>query len=166
LTQLFSYLPTTASARYIPGITKHSKTPPYLIAKPDLKYINLQHFRNRNPILLLFTDGIDLLASGGFDAKATRRKDDPSAVVGALLSEQDEQRLEGILGHGAKSKWYEGDGNRAIEILGDLLGGTDAGKLAMTMDPEIISAADNAEFYVDDTSLIVYDIFKSTVPGT
>ena len=155
-------MPTTASGRYIPGITKHSKTPPYLIAKPDVKYIDLQDFRNRNPILLLFTDGIDLLASGGFDGKAVRRKDEPSAIVGALLSEQDEQRLAGILGHGVKSKWYEGDGNKAIEILGNLLGGTDAGQLAMTMDPEIISAADDAEFYIDDTSLIVYDVFKST----
>jgi pyruvate dehydrogenase phosphatase len=70
LAQHFSYLPTTASGRYIPGITKHSKTPPYLIAKPDIKYIDLQDFRNYNPILLLFTDGIDLLASGGFDGKA------------------------------------------------------------------------------------------------
>jgi pyruvate dehydrogenase phosphatase len=83
--------------------------------------------------------------------------------VGALLSEQDEQHLAGILSHEVKSKWYEGDGNKAIEILGNLLGGTDAGQLAMTMDPEIISAADNAEFYVDNTSLIVYNIFKSTI---
>ena len=108
-------------------------------------------------------DGIDLLALGGFDGKAVRHKDELSAIVGALLSEQDEQRLAGILGHGVKSKWYEGDGNKAIEILGNLLGGTDAGQLAMTMDLEIISAANNVEFYVDDTSLIVYDIFKSTI---
>jgi pyruvate dehydrogenase phosphatase len=155
-------LPTTASGCYIPGITKHSKTP-YLIATPDVKYIDLQDFHNRNPILLLFTDGIDLLASGGFDSKAVRRKDEPSTIVCALLSEQDEQRLVGILGHGVKSKWYEGDGNKVIEILGNLLGGTDAGQLAMTMDPEIISAANNVEFYVDDTSLIVYDILKSTI---
>ncbi|KIM75627.1 hypothetical protein PILCRDRAFT_13408 [Piloderma croceum F 1598] len=44
LTQLFSYLPTTASSSYISGITKYSKTPPYVIAKPSLRYINLQPF--------------------------------------------------------------------------------------------------------------------------
>jgi pyruvate dehydrogenase phosphatase len=163
LTQLFSYLPSTFSDRYIPGIAKYSKTPPYVIARPGLRYINLQSFRDRNPILILFTDGVNNLVSGAFDFNATPRKEDPSAVVGALLGDKVSSSVESILGHGVESKWHGCDGNRAIEILGNLLGGTDIERLSMKMDPTIISDADDAEFYIDDTSIIICDIFHSTI---
>jgi pyruvate dehydrogenase phosphatase len=163
LTQLFLYLPSTFSDRYIPGVAKYSKTPPYVIARPGLQYINLQSFRDRNPILILFTDGVDNLVSGAFDFNATPRKEDPSAVVGALLGDKVSSSVESILGHGVESKWHGCDGNRAIEILGNLLGGTDIERLSMKMDPTIISDADDAEFYIDDTSIIVCDIFHSTI---
>ena len=162
LTQLFSYLPTTASASYIPGITKYSKTPPYVIAKPSLKYINLEPFRDRNPILLLFTDGVDNLVSGDWDSKATPHKEDPSDVVGALLGDKVGLRVESILGHKVEPRWHECYGNRAIEVLGNLLGGTDVRRLSMTMDPATLSDAD-AEIYIDDTSIIICDIFKATM---
>ena len=52
------------------------------------------------------------------------------------------------------------DGNRVIGVLGELLGGTDIGRLSMTVDPAILYNADDAKFYIDDTSVIVRDIFK------
>jgi pyruvate dehydrogenase phosphatase len=141
-------------------VTKYSRTPPYVIATPSLSYVDLQPYRARNPILLLFTDGVDNLASGRFNAKAVPRKEDPSAIVGALLGDNVGSDMADILGHGVESKWHECDGNKAIEVLGNLLGGTDIERLSMTMDPAIISDADDAEFYIDDTSIIVCDIFK------
>jgi pyruvate dehydrogenase phosphatase len=163
LTQIFSYLPTTASASYIPGITKYSKTPPYVIAKPSLRYINLQPFRERNPILLLFTDGVDNLVSGTFDSKAMPRKDDPSDVVGALLGDKVGSRVKGILGHEVEPRWHGCNGNRAIEVLGNLLGGTDVGRLSETMNPPTFTDANAAEIYIDDTSIIVCDISRATI---
>jgi pyruvate dehydrogenase phosphatase len=80
--------------------------------------------------------------------------------VGALLGDNIGSDMAGILGHGIESKWHECDGNRAVEVLGNLLGGTDIERLSMTMDPAIIS---DAEFYIDDTSIIVCDIFKGTI---
>ena len=144
-------------------MTKYSRTPPYVIPTPSLCYVDLQLFRARNFILLLFTDGVDNLASGRFNAKAVPRKGDPSALVGALLGDNIGSDMAGILGHGIESKWHECDGNRAVEVLGNLLGGTDIERLSMTMDPAIISDADDAEFYIDDTSIIVCDIFKGTI---
>jgi pyruvate dehydrogenase phosphatase len=164
LTQLFSYLPSTATSYYIPGVTKHSKTPPYVIAKPSLRYVDLQPFQARDPILLLFTDGVDNLVSGRFVFHpATPCTEEPSAVVGALLGDKVGSHVEVILGHGVESKWRGCDGNRAIEILGNLLGGTDTGRLSKTMDPAMLSNADDAEFYIDDTSIIVCDVFNTKV---
>ena len=163
LTQIFSFLPTTASSSYIPGITKYNKTPPYVIAKPNLRYINLQSFRDRSPMLLLFTDGVDNIVSGDFDFKLTPRKEDSSDVVSALLGDRIGSRVRDILGHGVESRWPGCDGNRAIEVLGNLLGGTDVGRLSMSMDPAILSRGEDAQFYIDDTSIIICDIFQATI---
>lgn len=48
-------------------MTKYSnRTPPYIIATPSLRYVDLQPFRACKPVLLLFTDGVDNLVSGRF----------------------------------------------------------------------------------------------------
>jgi pyruvate dehydrogenase phosphatase len=142
-------------------VTKYCKTPPYVIARPSLQYINLRNFRDRKPILLLFTDGVDHLVSGGFDSKVTPCREELSIIVGSLLGDKVGSLVEDILGHGVETRWHGCDDNRAIEILGNLLGGTDIGRLSMTMDPAIISDADDAEFYIDDASIIICDVLKS-----
>ena len=86
-------------------------------------------------------------------------------VVGTLLGDNVGSHVEGILGHGVESRWHGCDGNRAIEVLGNLLGGTNVDRLSMTMDPAVLSRGRNAKFHIDDTSIIVCDIFKVT-PST
>jgi pyruvate dehydrogenase phosphatase len=163
LTHLFVHLETTASQLFIPGVTKNSRSPPYLIAKPAVKYVDLQLYRNRNPIVLLFSDGVDGLVSGTFVFHPSSPSDEePSNVVGALLADKIPPSVESILGPGVESRWRGCDGNRAIEVLGNLLGGTDFRRVSMTLDPERLSNADDAEFYIDDTSIIVWDVFKAT----
>ena len=88
--------------------------------------------------------------------------EEPSVVVGALLSDRIGPQVEGLLGHGVEPGWHGCDGNRAIEVLGNLLGGSDTRKLSMTMDPAVLSDANDADFYIDDTSIIVCDIFQTT----
>jgi pyruvate dehydrogenase phosphatase len=88
--------------------------------------------------------------------------EEPSAVLGALLGDQIGPGVEFILGHGAESRWRGCAGNRAVEVLGNLLGGTNIERLSMAMDPTMLSNDDLAEFYIDDTSLIVCDIFKGS----
>jgi pyruvate dehydrogenase phosphatase len=144
-------------------VTKHSKTPPYIIATPSLRFVDLKPLRDCHPILLLFTDGVDNLVSGKFVFQAVPRKEEPSAVVGSLLGDIVGGHVEGILGHSIEPKWHGCDGNRAIDVLGNLLGGTDIRRLSMTMNPEIISDADDAKFYIDDTSIIVCDISRATM---
>jgi pyruvate dehydrogenase phosphatase len=72
-------------------------------------------------------------------------------VVGGLLG--DKVGLH-------ESKWHRCDGNRVIEVLGNPLGGTDVRRLTMAMNPEILSDADDPEFYIDDTSILFCDIFR------
>jgi pyruvate dehydrogenase phosphatase len=81
--------------------------------------------------------------------------------VGSLLGDKVGSLVADILGHGVETKWHGCNDNRAIEILGNLLGGTDIGRLLMTMDPAIIPDADDAEFYIDNTSIIICDVLKS-----
>jgi len=114
-------------------------------------------------MLILFTDGVDNLVSGRFVFQAIPRKEEPSAIVGALLGDKVGLHVEGILGHGVEPKWHGCDGNRAIEVLGNLLGGTDITRFSMTMNPENLSDADDAKFYIDDTSIIICDIFRVAI---
>jgi pyruvate dehydrogenase phosphatase len=163
LIQLFSRLPSTASRYFIPRVTKHSQISSYIISKPSLRYVYLKPFRNCHAILILFTDGVDNLVSGRFVFQAVPRKGEPSAVVGSLLGGKVGLHVEGILGHGIEPKWRVCDGNRAIEVLGNLLGGTDIRRLSTTMNPEILSDIDDAKFYTDDTSMIDWVIFKAAM---
>jgi pyruvate dehydrogenase phosphatase len=72
--------------------------------------------------------------------------------------------VEGFLGHGVEPRWDGCDGNGAIEVLGNLLGGTDTRTLSMTMDLAVpLSDGNNADFYIDDTSIIVCDIFELAI---
>jgi hypothetical protein len=58
----------------------------------------------------------------------------------------------------------EYDGNRAIEVFGNRLGGTDIGRLSMSMDPAILSDGEDAQFFIDDAaSIIVCDIYNVTM---
>jgi pyruvate dehydrogenase phosphatase len=128
-----------------------------------VKYIDLKPFRDRDPVLLLFSDGIDNLVDGCvvFHPGASC-KEPPSAVVGALLGKKIDPRMENILGHQVESRWDGCGGNRAIEVLGNLLGGTDVERLLMTTDPPPLPDPDYADFYIDDTSIIICDLSHST----
>jgi pyruvate dehydrogenase phosphatase len=105
-------------------------------------------------------DGVGNIFSGEFDFKLTPHKEDPNALVGVLLGDQIRSHVKDILGHGVESKMPGCNGNRTIEVLGNLLGGTDIGRLSMSMDLAMLFQGKDTQFYIDDTSIIVCDIFK------
>jgi pyruvate dehydrogenase phosphatase len=90
-------------------------------------------------MLLLFVDGVGNIFSGEFDFKLMPHKEDPSDLEGALLGDQTKLHVKDILGYGVESKMLGYNGNRTIEVLGNLLGDTDIGRLSMNMDLAILS---------------------------
>ncbi|KAG6819858.1 hypothetical protein H0H93_007944 [Arthromyces matolae] len=130
-------------------------SPPYIIATSDVRHIDLASIRHKDPILLLYTDGVNNIIEGRF----LFRKDDPSkaepaAVLGALLSDHvDSTFLENVFDHEVESRWNV-DGNRAVEILGNLLGGRDAVKMKQITTPALLSTTGESDLYVDDTTIV------------
>ena len=160
-TRLFSLLPSTFSATLGPHIIKHNITPPYLNGSPSVRYMNLGPLRGRVPLLLLFSDGVDILVEGRFTFRPEDPcMDDPAIVAGGLLGDKIDPHIESILGHGVESKWRGSDGNRAIEMLGNLLGGVDAERLSKTINPPGNSDTGTEFFFIDDTSIIICDVFR------
>ncbi|KAJ7640772.1 protein serine/threonine phosphatase 2C, partial [Mycena polygramma] len=145
---LFRFVPTTfVTKREI--ISELSLTPPYLIARPSVKYTDLAPLWDRGLLVVLFSDGVDNFVAGrwvfhpGNPCKAN-----PLQVVVDLLQDDIDPYVPDTLGHGVQPRWT---GNRAVDVLGNLAGGTDAGRMQ-----KVVDAAE--ELYIDDTSIIVFDV--------
>ena len=79
---------------------------PYLIAKPTVQYVDLRPLQDRNPILFLFSDGVDNLISDKFVFhQAVPCEEEPSGMVGAFLGDKIEPRVGCILSHKVESRW-------------------------------------------------------------
>ncbi|KAG5338290.1 hypothetical protein C0989_007712 [Termitomyces sp. Mn162] len=152
---LFSKLRSEHGDPLVPNISKDNLSPPYIIATSDVRHIDLTTVRDKEPILLLYTDGVDNIIEGRFlFRKENPSKTDPAAVLGALLSDPiDKTFLEGVFEHEVESKWNE-DGNRAVEILGNMLGGRDAVRMEQIMTPALLSTTGESDLYIDDTTII------------
>lgn len=139
----------------VQNISKYNTSPPYIIATSDVRHIDLTTLRGKEPILLLYTDGVNNIVEGRFlFRKGNPSKIDPAAVLGALLSDPvDKAFLEGVFDHEVESRWNE-DGNRAVEILGNMLGGRDAVRMEQIMTPALLSTTGESDLYIDDTTII------------
>lgn len=157
LANLFQYMPYKGEyplSNYIPKI----KSPPYIISEPSVRYIDLQPFWDRGCHLFLYTDGVDNLVDGYFVfSPEQHRLADPVEVVAGLLAEDIDPKIEHILGHKVVSRWSGSENNRALDVLGNLLGGANVERLEMATDLDLMNKA-GWPFYIDDTSIIVWPI--------
>jgi len=108
--------------------------------------------REHSPILLLYTDGINAIING---ANLFRQENpcrhDPATVMGALLGDNiDQGFMRDVFDHEVELKWH-GQGNRAVELLGNILGGTDPDRLMQVLN----SDDDEGGIYVDDTTIVL-----------
>ncbi|KAF7337652.1 Protein serine/threonine phosphatase 2C [Mycena sanguinolenta] len=156
---LFQYVPTA----FIPRrdiITERNHTPPYLTARPCVKHIDLAPlWVDRGLHVVLFSDGIDNLVRWAFHPTESCTAE-PLRVVGDLLQLQGgahSASLEQTLGHGVQPRWTE---NRAVDVLGNLAGGTNAVRLQSVLD-----ATQDSEIYIDDTSLVILDVSAKPNPN-
>ncbi|KAI0360005.1 hypothetical protein OH77DRAFT_1394648, partial [Trametes cingulata] len=157
LAHVFQYLPGLGGdppvSTYIPKI----RTPPYIIAEPSVRFADLQPFWGTGSKLFLFTDGVDNLVDGYFVFTPRQHSGaDPIDVVAGLLAEDIDPRIEEILGHKAIPNWSGLEGNRASNVLGNLLGGQNVERLEMVTDVSRLNSRDGCPFHIDDTSIIVW----------
>ncbi|KAG6909476.1 hypothetical protein DXG01_017198 [Tephrocybe rancida] len=153
---IFSKLRSEHGDFPVHDVSNANISPPYITSTSDVYHINLASIREKKPTLVLYTDGVNNIIEGRF----LFRKDDPSradpaTVLGALLHEPvDEASLESVFEHKVESRW-NGDGNRAVEILGNMLGGRDVIRMNEILTPELLSTTGDSDLYIDDTTIIV-----------
>lgn len=157
LANLFRYLPGFEDAPF-DDIISRIKTPPYIVNWPSVCFTDLAHFWPRQSKIFLFTDGVDNLVDGWLVFKPREHSGgDPVDVVSALLADQIEPRIEGILGHPVIPRWSGEENNLAVDVLGNLLGGTDVERLEAVTDLERLNKL-GWPFHIDDTSIIVWPV--------
>lgn len=160
LANLFRYLPGLEEApfhKYIPKI----KTPPYIIGWPSARFTDLAPYWSRGLKIFLFSDGVDNIVDGWQVFRPRVHSGaDPIDVVAALLADGEiEPRVAGILGNPVVSRWSGEEDNRAVDVLGNLLGGTDVERLEMVMDLRLLPDDTSGwPFHIDDTSIIVRQV--------
>lgn len=120
-----------------------------------MRFVDLRPMWRNDPIILLFSDGVDNLVDGDYVFSPDKpSKLDPVDIVPALLSDTVDPRVKSALGHEIEPKWSRAENNMAIDILGNLLGGANAERLEMVMDRERLRA-DDPIFDIDDTTVVV-----------
>lgn len=159
LTNLFNFTPHGDAyqiLKYAPKIV----TPPYVIAEPSVCFLDLEPLWGEQNKLLLFTDGVDNLVDGYLVFSPEKHSGaDPVNVVSALLSDEVDPDVERILGHPIDPHWSGDVDNKAIDILGNLLGGADVERLEMVTDEgRLTDTGEGWPFHIDDTSIIVWGL--------
>ncbi|KAJ7497510.1 hypothetical protein FB451DRAFT_235160 [Mycena latifolia] len=90
-------------------------------------------------ILLLFSDGVNLVKGEWVFHQDSPRSDEPATVVGALLGKTVSQCVGSVLCHSTQSRWLGEGGNMVTEVLGNLLAGIDVKNFVDTMDPTLLA---------------------------
>ncbi|KAG7439669.1 protein serine/threonine phosphatase 2C [Guyanagaster necrorhizus] len=161
--KLFFMLPCE-SEDFLTNIQANNKTPPYVMNIPDTRFIDLAPLRDRNPTLVLFTDGVDIIVDGEtLVSKNESRTLDPAVVVGKLLGREiDPGYAQETLGHDAEANWMGSSEkrNRATELLGNLMAGTSKETFASFLGPAERGEWDDS-WYFDDTTILLYDLQES-----
>ncbi|KAI0359999.1 protein serine/threonine phosphatase 2C [Trametes cingulata] len=162
LTNLFrytSYAGRQDILKYAPKIV----TPPYIISEPSVRFTDLDPVWGVENKILLFTDGVDNLVDGYIVFTPGQHSGvDPIDVVSSLLGDEVDPKTEETLGHPVEPMWSREENNKPLDILGNLLGGTDIQRLEMvTNEARLRDTGEGWPFHVDDTSIIVWGLSAS-----
>jgi len=139
------------------GVTEYNISPPYITASSDVRHIDLDPIRDRNPTLLLYSDGVNNIVRGKFVFRQENPyRHDPAPVMGALFGDRiDQEFMRDVFDHEVELKWLGKGGNRAVEVLGNILAGTDAHRLNQVLSPDLLSEDGKRDLYIDDTTIII-----------
>ncbi|EIW57438.1 protein serine/threonine phosphatase 2C [Trametes versicolor FP-101664 SS1] len=170
LTRVIGHVPLKMEHAYMENLFRHVhidndvqlsdlvgkiRLPSYLTAEPEVHFVDLKPVWGRDPVLLLFTEGVDHLVDDSFVFNpGTSRGVDTLDIVPALLSDSPDSTVEAILGHDVLPRWSGAERNRAFDVLGNLLGGRNTNRLREVLQKPL-SEAERNRFVIRDTSLII-----------
>ncbi len=129
-------------------------------SEPSVKFVDLQPYRAQHPVLTIFTDGVDNIVDGKWVFRpGSPSGADPCEVVSKLVQGNTDPALEELLGHRIEPRWSRSEGNKAVDILGNLIGGTNADRLETVLNQDRLVDRDPVSgLYIDDISIIVYEV--------
>ncbi|KAL7279102.1 hypothetical protein ACG7TL_006940 [Trametes sanguinea] len=130
--------------------------PPYITAKPSVRFVDLETVWRQDPVILLFTDGVDNIVDGSIVfSPGVSSGVPPHDVVAALLPGSSfDSRVSNTLGHPVEPEWGPAVGNVAVDVLGNLLGGSNEERLEMSLDLERLRGP-TPVFHIDDVTIMV-----------
>ncbi|KAI0649389.1 protein serine/threonine phosphatase 2C [Trametes meyenii] len=109
--------------------------PPYLNAEPSVRFIDLKPAWGKEPVLLLYSGGVDNIVDGSNVFTPGQHSGvDPLEFIPRLMSSKVEPYIEEVLGHSMEPRWSRSLNNVAVDILGNLLGGTNVDRLDLFTD--------------------------------
>ncbi|KAI9058291.1 hypothetical protein FKP32DRAFT_1581886, partial [Trametes sanguinea] len=154
---LFRYKPRpTGDHALSPRFIDRLVSPPYLTAKPSAVFVDLDPLWQQDPIILLFTDGIDRLVDGSrVFSRGVSSHARPLTIVPALLPGPSfDAHMGDVLGHPVEHGWSREEQNMAVDVLGNLLGGADAERLEIVLDRDRLRA-EYPSIAIDDATMLV-----------
>ncbi|RPD61193.1 protein serine/threonine phosphatase 2C [Lentinus tigrinus ALCF2SS1-7] len=163
---LFRYLSIVGAPPYIRNsMIRRIRTPPYVTADPSVCFVDLQALWNRDPIIMVYSDGIDNLVNGCRYLNPFRETDIiPARAISVLLQDEVDDDVEELLGYGIDLHWSGEEANRAVDVLGNLLGGTDTSKLQLVVNQDLLADQTvSPSLYIDDTSLVLCSFARESV---
>lgn len=119
--------PPFATAQKVHDFISRSQTPPYMNAIPDIRHVDLTTYDLDNTFLILCSDGLTDLSEDRL-----------------CLEEKLAQHWVNIV-----SRKYSHDGNLALALLRDAVGGDDIRKISRHITVEMTSR------WMDDTTILV-----------
>ena len=150
---LFQFMPNYGNiSRFVDKIV----SPPYVIAKPSVVSADLESVWRADPVLVLHSDGVDSLIEGSVVfSPDLPKKIDPLDVLPYLLPDaRFDSRVEALLEHNVEPRWSRDERNMAIDILGNLLGGTNVERLELVTNKRRL-LAEEPSFLIDDVTIVV-----------
>lgn len=166
---LFCFLSTDFGAQTLrANIVERIRSPPYISADPFVRFIDLEAVWDQRPMLMLFTDGVDKLLNKSryyfnFMSKPTDVIE-PSNAVAVLLQDEVDGTVEDLLGYRVEPRWSGTLRNRALDVLGNLIGGTNERMLQMVMDQDLLKDRTACpSLHIDDTSIIICSFVDSAL---
>ncbi|KAI0635793.1 hypothetical protein C8Q77DRAFT_1071742 [Trametes polyzona] len=147
--KVFQYIPGPSGERCKQLVGRVPHKPSYVLASAAVRLVDLDPIWDQQPTLVLFTNGLHALINPRLpaaDDNGSHIPLDPLDVIPALLPLSEppdpeqagawaeakanaQVRAEAALGHAIESNWGGKRANMALDVLGNLLGGKDPGKL-------------------------------------
>ena len=156
-TKLFNHLAVFGARPLRKATIKNIKTPPYITADPSVRFVDLQPIWDQKPVVMVYSDGVNNLVNRcpHLHPRRPRHLMVPGTVA-VLLQDEVDDSVPALLGHQIDLRWSQGLDNRAVDVLGNLIGGTDTQILSQVLDQDLlIGCTSSPRLHIDDTSILL-----------